>query len=77
MFTMVHKNYKKVSAKEMRDTIYDHLYNMNINQLIREQKVITDVWQAICRETAFADLSKIIISGNLRQYYQRLINKAV
>ena len=77
MFTKIHSNYNNVSANEMRNAVFNHLYKMNIHQLYREGKVITDVWKAICAETAKDDLNKIIIDGNLRTYWQRLKEGAV
>ena len=77
MFTQTHSNYKTVDPSKMKSVVYEHLYNMNIMQLYREQKVITDVWLAICRETAQADLERIIFDGNLRSYYKRILEQAV
>lgn len=72
IYTKAHSNYNKATASEMKDAIFKHLYNMNITQLYREQKVITDVWLAICKETAREELDRIISDGNLRNYYKRL-----
>lgn len=77
MFTKVHSNYNRASADEMRNAVYTHLYNMNLAQLYKENKVITDIWLAICKETARTDLEKIIYDGNLREYYRRLSEMAV
>ena len=74
MFVFMHKH---ITQEEKRNAIYRHLYEMNIKQLIREQKVITDVWKEICYETAAADVRDIVISGNLDNYYNRLIKGIV
>lgn len=70
MFTTVHNG--KESYKYKRDVIYRHLYEANIKQLIKENKVITDIWKEICIETANADIKDLVISGNLDSYYKRL-----
>lgn len=72
MFTKIHSNYNKATPVEMKNAVFEHLYNMNINQLYREHKVITDVWVSICKATAQDDLDMIIAQGNLRTYYKRL-----
>lgn len=77
MFTKVHSNYTKETAEDMKNAVYEHLYHLNLHTLYKEQKVITDVWLAICRETAKEELDKIIADGNLRTYYQRLRDGAV
>ena len=74
MFTFIHR---KISQEEMRNEIFDHLYEMNLRQLINEGKVITDIWKEICRETAQADVRHIIFSNNLTSYYKRMKRGAV
>lgn len=74
MYVFMHK---KVTPEEKRNAIYKHLYEMNINQLVREQKVITDVWKEICWDTAAADVRNIVLCGNLENYYKRLMRNAV
>ena len=77
MFTKVHSNYSKETAEEMKNAVYEHMYQLNLHTLYKEQKVITNVWLAICRETAREELEKIVIDGNLRTYYRRLKEGAV
>lgn len=69
MFTTVHSS---IPIEEKKNTIYRHLYESNIRQLIKEQKVITDTWKMICMNDAQAEIHRLIIDGNLSNYYNRL-----
>ena len=74
MFTKVHSN---IPIEEKKNTVYRHLYETNIRQLIKEQKVITDTWKMICMNDAQAEVNTLISDGNLSNYYNRLKAGAV
>ncbi len=74
MFTQIHVD---TTSEQKRNAVFRHLYDLNIRQLIKEQKVITDVWKEICRQTASDDVRDLVLSRNLDGYYNRLVRGAV
>lgn len=74
MFTRVHSS---IPIEEKKNAVYRHLYEANIKQLIKEQKVITDTWKMICMNDAQAEVNNLIIDGNLSNYFNRLKAGAV
>ena len=74
MFTRVHSS---VPIEAKKDAVYRHLYENNIRQLIKEQKVITDTWKLICMNDAQAEVNNLVVDGNLSNSYNRLKAGAV
>ena len=74
MFTQIHIN---TTCEQKRNVVFNYLYNWNIRTLIKEGKVITDVWKEICRQTASDDVRDLVLSRNLDSYYNRLVRGAI
>lgn len=74
MFTQVHTD---VFNKHKKDAIFQFLYETNLKQLIKENKVISETWKTICRADANDSVNELIYTGNLNSYYERYLRGAV